>query len=726
MEDALPPPDSPQGTNAPLAMPPAPTPTTNDPLDACVNLLRGPSDEHRIVGLLMLTKHISLLPVRDVTPAPGIDQTSFARSKPTHNSSRAQEVRSAVATALDPSFLKRLLITEQTLPGKKDGSASSTDALALSMLSFFCSDSKVAKLYSDTLPTIISKLKPHVEALRSTRCETSGDKYERNMCMVLDGLRCLCAFTLTSDILPLVKVGIVTLCISSSFLSSHSPAGSKDLQHVHKDIRMLSLSVLQRCFKACPTASVSVMSEEQLLFLAEMLCSVLPKSSANKIASANSPDQILIEEDSLCALRIIEQIVRAGALTKSANSTKEIFGHPKWVALVRQGVHGALQNRLSEIHRNRCFSVCNCMLSIVGAGWAVPSKKVASKKRKSSSRTFVVLLIQLVCVEVRLIIDLIARLLVDSLLDQDLRLEEHQRLDHALAALPICFSLIEQSVEALCDTVNDEGTDGKPGPWVLLTSTDMLSLRDALVNAVKAICNFVVYVGRESSESSIDFSNGTGDAPEKVIVLENTVSACLRVVGMWLTVDADSIMLEAGEMIRYVLGRRRLLGFKKDGGKGSVQQFFIGPSLVALLQESSARSDLYDCDGHKTIAEYAAQCLLNAKSYIDHHREKKITNKEDSSLADAIIGVLEVCAVLVQDYGPSDARGIDNAREFSRSLLRKVAGQPARALRSLLLQPPQQSDAVGTQQLFSKETADYVIELLEVSTLSLDPGPRGF
>lgn len=94
---------------------------SQDALASVLQQLRGPSDENRVVGLLLLTKHVSL------------------------HSHNDQSVRTAVLKVLDPQFLRRLLVTDAKIGD------SATDALALGMLAFFCRDVNTAAAYCATL-----------------------------------------------------------------------------------------------------------------------------------------------------------------------------------------------------------------------------------------------------------------------------------------------------------------------------------------------------------------------------------------------------------------------------------------------------------------------------------------------------------------------------------------------------------------------------------------------
>jgi hypothetical protein len=669
----------------------------------------------------------------------------------------------AIVSALDPLFIKRLLVTDQSL-NVKGSVPPSTDALALSMLSFLCADHQVAGMYADMIPTVVDKLKTHSALLLRGDKPTSKDTpsaADTNVeSVILDGLRFLCMFASRGDILQAVAAGIVPLCARAAIISTSSPPppsapATSSAEYANAvDARPLSLTMLKRCFAMCPVASVQALTEEHLLILVESLCSILPaQKSSRKTPSCDlSSDSNAStfgggpEDVSLRALHVLELVMRAGLGATELEGRPVLILRGEWPALLRQGLGGVLRNRLSEVHRNRCFSVSDCMIALAGASWAVATVNAPSGGSTQVAKTpgsFVVLLIQLACVEVRLLVDTIARLLVDGAGNQEELDQERHRLERALTVLPMCFSLMEQSVKALCEAMQEPGEHGDPGSWAVISGTELLSLRDAMVNAVKALCGFVKYVGREppafyldapaDAKSTLNQNMQAGnecgdlgtqeDSPEgptlQMHMLENTVRACVRVVGMWLAVDADSILLEATELIRYVLGRDLLPGFKRDGTVGSVQHFFIGGGLVALLQESSARSELYQCGGQIILAEYVARCLAEVAASF------RSSQPMGSALVASTLAALEVCTVLVRDFGPSDSRGSDAARDFARTVLREIGGASARALRELLLPLASRCDASSADAHILPRDAEYIIALLEATTLSLPPGPRG-
>ena len=111
--------------------------------DAILQHLTGPSDEHRVVGLLMLTKHITLHP------------TNIA------------SLRQSVFTTLDAAFLRRLLLTEAKVGD------SATDELALGMLAFFCQGPPAMPLsYLDTMPVVCRKWAQALSTMEASSLST--------------------------------------------------------------------------------------------------------------------------------------------------------------------------------------------------------------------------------------------------------------------------------------------------------------------------------------------------------------------------------------------------------------------------------------------------------------------------------------------------------------------------------------------------------------------------
>ena len=148
-------------------------PSTTNLDDAILKHLAGSSDEHRVVGLLMLTKHVSL------------------------QSNNINSLRKSVYDTLDKSFLRRLLVTNTKVGD------SATDELALSMLSFFCHDSSMASSYLDTMPTVCQKWKKDVTLLEeyklstataATTTTTTTTSNTTSKQKIIDAMTCVLAF----------------------------------------------------------------------------------------------------------------------------------------------------------------------------------------------------------------------------------------------------------------------------------------------------------------------------------------------------------------------------------------------------------------------------------------------------------------------------------------------------------------------------------------------------
>ena len=142
--------------------------------DAILQHLTGPSDEHRVVGLLMLTKHITLHP------------TNVA------------SLRQSVYTTLDAAFLRRLLLTEAQVGD------SATDELALGMLAFFCQGPPAMPLsYLDTMPVVCRKWAQALSTMEAASLSTTASASSTVSAQqkIVDAMTCVLSFlSLSTDV----------------------------------------------------------------------------------------------------------------------------------------------------------------------------------------------------------------------------------------------------------------------------------------------------------------------------------------------------------------------------------------------------------------------------------------------------------------------------------------------------------------------------------------------
>ena len=642
-------------------------------LESALAQLKGPTDENRVVGLLMLTKHVSV---------------------------PSASIRTAISNALDPTFLRRLLLTKTKIGD------SATDALAIGMLSFFCrDDTKAALSYLDTLPIVCQKWTSTLQAVETSTEEISVSILQ----MIIDTTSCIAAFlsaaaTSTASILTTVQqqttqFQIVNLCLRTTLLLDKFDATQQPR------IERLTSDIVRQSF-AVTSKTTNVPSTKHPLD-ATLLLQLSTTLQSNTVVS-------------LACLRVWALLcqVESSPLTSSI-VTNTILSN------VQKGIFIILSHdtqRLYEKDRNDCFVVSEYLMELRPVWF-----------ESLADPTSTVLLFQLVSVEIRLMTDTLGRLLVDAEIKNETIEEKEQKqketkktsntdkdetktqhmqemeqedleeaiadaatLKRALNILPTCFGLLERAVDGLCtavDAADDEDNDGTATTtttvWSRLTSIQILKLRDCLVGSIKDILAFIKYVANEPPAFYTQYQSDTSNIlfVQRMNILHDVVAAALRTISLWMLVDIDSIEIETIEIVRHVLKSPCLPGFSSES-----VSYFVGPGLVQLLHDDAVREELYLCNGHKTIVsqlkkrlkeiivlegsdmdgvidgmssiEVNATNATNATKEVDRVRDGLVMERKIDSAIAAAAAALQVCMVMVVQYGSKDAYVFEQVSEF--------------------------------------------------------------
>jgi len=370
--------------------------------------------------------------------------------------------------------------------------------------------------------------------------------------------------------------------------------------------------------------------------------------------------------------------------------------------------------RLFEKDRTACFIVMEQLMDLRQQWW-----------QSNATGTDVILLMQLNCVEIRLMIDTLGRVMIDTKVNrhpptsnttkpsqeatstataaataatttpeakdtnkedtnqaQDHPNHEQQQQDMAdqatlqrtLQVLPICFQLLEKAVHGLCSDDTEHTGDQVTSVWLSMSSVHLLKLRDCLVGAVKDIIAFIKYVASEPPAfyaQCLDPQDGLHAlAVARMTSLHDVLGACLRTVSLWLIVDVDSIEIEMTEIIRHVLCNPSKPGFHSNS-----IEYFIGPGLVQLLHSESVRMELYDCNGHVTLLEQLTKYVHELaglggedggadEETLETLEHLVVVEQKIDSLVAAMVSVLQTCTVLIVQYGSTDAYVFDGVGVF--------------------------------------------------------------
>ena len=673
-------------------------------LDAAVTHLQGPSDEHRVVGLLMLTKHVQI------------------------HSSNNDQIRSVVSNALDPAFLRRLLVTQQ-----KIGDAA-TDSLAVGLLSFFCQDAALAASYVDTFPAVFQLWCRAVTTLETTTADASLNNV--TTCQsVIDAASCILSFLSLEDTseaastrVQAAACGTVNACLRTTLVLDRFAPEQRPR------VEQLSTDVTQRCF---PVASGGGGGNSGVVPIVP-IDPILVGTIADGLCNGSG-------ESSLCCLHVLSLLCRLHVMDETMLGTSD--GEKKEVASkVRRGVERMLRvKKLFERERNDCLLVCETLMEVRSAWWS-----------KTTKADDAVLLTQLVCVEIRLLMDTLGRLLVDEKAEQESgestgsggsggsggssgssgsggssndgesdggggenaraaergtkeemeeEMEDAKRdkvtLERALDVFPTCLSLVERAVHGLCSLGDEEESSSTSTTvWLRLGSSQILALRDSLVTAMKDLIAFIKYVASEPPAFHSQYEDGMNThAQVKMFQLRNVIGACLRTVSLWLLVDVDSIEIEITEIVRHVLRSPCLPGFHPES-----IEYFVGPGLVQLLHSESVRSELYECNGHVTLLEQLRRRVSELGGGGGERSESSSMESVQSveSILVAATAVLQACTVLITQHGPTDAYVFEQVSEFVPSFQKIIRGDDMKQIVREVVVP----------MVSVSENAQYMMELL--------------
>ena len=659
-------------------------------LDAAVTHLQGPSDEHRVVGLLMLTKHVQI------------------------HSSNNDQIRSVVSNALDPAFLRRLLVTQQ-----KIGDAA-TDSLAVGLLSFFCQDAVLAASYVDTFPAVFQLWCRAVTTLETTTADASLNNI--TTCQsVIDAASCILSFLSLGDTSEAASAreqaaacGTVNACLRTTLvLDGFAP-------EQRPRIEQLSTDVTQRCF---PVASGGGGGNSGVVPIVP-IDPILVGTIADGLCNGSG-------ESSLCCLHVLSLLCRLHVMDETMLGTSD--GEKKEVASkIRRGVERMLRvKKLFERERNDCLLVCETLMEARSAWWS-----------RTTGADDAVLLTQLVCVEIRLLMDTLGRLLVDEKAEQESgesggssndgesdgggeekartaekgtkeEMEEEREdakrdkvtLERALDVFPTCLSLVERAVHGLCSLGDEEESSSTTTTvWLRLDSSQILALRDSLVTAMKDLIAFIKYVASEPPAFHSQYEDGMNrHAQVKMFQLRNVIGACLRTVSLWLLVDVDSIEIEITEIVRHVLRSPCLPGFHPES-----IEYFVGPGLVQLLHSESVRSELYECNGHVTLLEQLRRRVseLGGGGGGGGGERSESSSMESVQSVESVLvaatAVLQACTVLITQHGPTDAYVFEQVSEFVPSFQKIIRGDDMKKIVREVVIP----------MVSVSENAQYMMELL--------------
>ena len=449
-----------------------------DSFGECLKLLKGPSDEHRFVGLLFLAKTLQ-------NRAPSQDSNVAAGSGTEANSTDGgcfgiKDARKLIFEALGGDFLRRLFVATPPGGNEKATASQTYRDLALVILSYLFEDQEVAKTFLDINDQLLSHF-----------CSVNArNREETAQCLVA-----LCRANPT----------IVTKALASSLNTTQALAAelkSSASSHTSKVCAMYLLTQL------CRSDSKGDLQQPDAKACVEAL----------SIAFATITESSLVF-DAMAALALFFE---NGSNALEATSP----GKSGWEDFIHEGLFRMMRNKIPMKHRPNLFRLLNYMVSSQQSSWCI-SRGLARANRKPSD--FCVLMAKLVMIESRVNSDDIARVVVDD------GSKDKAAARKSLDTMASCYGIVEHSVVHLLATEEDSSNKEASMMWKDLPAGKLLMLRDSFVDVVNASLDIVDYAGKALKANGCSF-----DGPNLGLV--EALSVCFRLISTWMSVDAGSIL----------------------------------------------------------------------------------------------------------------------------------------------------------------------------------------
>ncbi|CAG8556689.1 7728_t:CDS:2 [Paraglomus occultum] len=178
---------------------------------------------------------------------------------------------------------------------------------------------------------------------------------------------------------------------------------------------------------------------------------------------------------------------------------KDTIKFQQWIENLRQGLRDILSSHLGPEQRDQSLMLTSLLLHHFDAEWlfSPPSTKSSSDKRPDeqirNEAKFAILVIQLACIEIRLMLDSLAEQQRNKADNHDPRLEK---------MLPTCYTILESSIEYLAKIgqllEEEEAESGEDAALSLPIDPELLlKLKNILTETFRAIMDYLVDVKTE-------------------------------------------------------------------------------------------------------------------------------------------------------------------------------------------------------------------------------------
>ncbi|CAG8512161.1 7005_t:CDS:2 [Ambispora gerdemannii] len=253
-----------------------------------------------------------------------------------------------------------------------------------------------------------------------------------------------------------------------------------------------------------------------------------------------------------------------------------------WLQNMRFGLREILSSRIGPQQRDMALSLIHHLLFHFGAEWLFASPG----KPESKDTKFGALVVQLACVEIRLILDELAEQQSKNNIDINSRHEQ---------TLPACYFILEKTIEYLSQI--SEGDDEESAMATFASNFDpdlLLRLRSTMTETFRIILEYL-----------IDVKNGLVSIEQAAH--DSTILASIRVLSAWLS-EEDSLEKEVSSIMPLFIDLAR---YRLKNNMDSSLLNILTPAFLNLTSQDAPREAFIDHNGQDILFTHITKTWPN-------------------------------------------------------------------------------------------------------------------
>ena len=567
--------------------------------EQCIEALKGPSDEHRFVGLLLLAK---------ILPKLKENKKLFHDIE----GKSSLSIRQRVFDAIGPLFLKRLFAAnDYTNDGDNE---EEYRELALLVLSFLLEEKNVAKVFIDFTSKFFLNLHNNkTSKMETLKCLVSlcrvspkvvtgyvlgyGNNQNVETSQVDVGKQYNFLKLLCDDILLNQKYeNNIAIKYSTMYLLYH-------MINCYRNKILLNANNFNKCIFTLGYVFATVTKDKTVFMAVDCLALLLNNAMFEKEGD-NTENNLDKDQDK--AMEALIGYVK-GQTKKSER---------RWHCDIFKGVLHMLKSKIPLDTRSKVFKIIHFMLMYEEENWGLGNDLIILKERTMDEAQklkdlFPMLLAKSTMIEARVNMDLIARLIIDcnDIDTHDTKNQKAEDRNECLVVLSCCYGIVERCVQFL---VSEEEDHNK---WNSLKPTTLLSLRDSFIDIIQTGISLIDYLYKALVRNQ-SLTNTFLQDTKRLKLLE----IIFRLLSTWLSVDAVSV---AERLLNTLPAMENIfLNLDPKNPKHRVVMEYSLPTLTILLDDYNAIIEFQECKKmFKKVYELDFETKKRYEITGDHNKE---------------------------------------------------------------------------------------------------------